>query len=362
MRAVSSTVRSLIRDGGFDAVWVADLMYGGERRLEGVPLSGSRLSWDGGSFVAGSGSVDVVWSDDHARSMVPREIGDWFAPFGSELQVDCLVSAGSFVERVPVGRFVIESTVDAESNPIPWSGRQIVVGESFTLNLKDTLVRVARDEFPFPTAPTSGSVWREVQSVSGMPVVRNVADASLPGGVSYDGKKDAVLSELFDLLGAWPAADAAGRLTARPKAWGLPVDDLVNVVADPLSMDSADTFNRVVVEGKLPGGGPVYGVAEVTDGPLRVRNADGSAAPFGVKTFRYSSQSLSTAAACDAYAAGVLPRVSRLRGVTRRVRETFNPLREVGDVLRFKGGLVRVQQVTHDGAVTDMVVEVPDEG
>lgn len=360
MRQVSTSARELIRDGGFDAVWVADLMYDGERRLAGVPIANPRLSWDAGQFVAGSGAVDVVWSDDHARSMVPRQIGDWFSPFGAELQVDCIVGAGVFSERVPVGRFVIESVPEAEDQSMPFQGRRVHAGQVFPVRLKDPLVRIVRDEFPFPTRATSSSVWGEIQSITGFPVVRNLPDAVVPAGLAYEGDKSAVLSKLFDALGAWPMVDAAGVLTARPKAWPAAVGAFDGLVSAPVSMDASQTYNRVVVQGKASNGDPVYGVAEVTEGYLRVRNRDGSASPFGVATFRYASDYLTTRAQCDAYARDLLPRVSRIRGVTRTITERFNPLRELGDVLELDGGLVRVQSVDHDGARTQMVVEVPD--
>ena len=360
MRQVSTTARELIRDGGFDAVWVADLMYDGERRLPNVGIRNPRLSWDAGQFVAGSGSLDIVWSDDHARSMIPEQIGDWFSPFGAELQVDCIIRAGVFSERVPVGRFVIESVPEAEDHSMPFQGRRIHAGEVFPVRLKDPLVRVVRDEFPFPTRATSSSAWGEVQAITGFPVVRNLPDAVVPAGLAYEGPKAAVLSKLFDALGAWPMIDAAGVLTARPKAWPAAAGSFDGLVSAPVGMDSSQTYNRVVVEGKSPSGEPIYGVAEVDEGFLRVRNADGSASPFGVATKFYQNDILETRAQCDAYARELLPRVSRLRGVTRTVTERFNPLRELGDVIPLDRGRVRVQSVAHDGAQTTLVVEVPD--
>jgi len=186
-------------------------------------------------------------------------------------------------------------------------------------------------------------------------------DVDLPTGLAYEGDKAGVLSKLFDVLGAWPMVDASGALTARPKVWGVPVDRVDGVVSAPMSLDAERTYNRVVVEGKSSTGEPVFGVAEVSEGPLRVRNADGSASPFGVATYRYASDFLGSRAACVRYARELLPRVSRVRGVSRTVTERLNPLRELGDVLEFDGGRVRVQSVAHGGAFTEMVVEVPDE-
>ena len=90
MRSCSDRARALIEapadefGGGFDVTWVVDLIYDNERRLANLPVSEVELSWDGSSFVQGSGSVRVVWADDFGSSMIPRELGDWFSPFGAE--------------------------------------------------------------------------------------------------------------------------------------------------------------------------------------------------------------------------------------------------------------------------------------
>lgn len=361
MRDVSDRTRALIRDGGFDRTWVTDLMYDGERRLANLGVADVDLRWNGNQFVSGSGSLKVLWADDHGTSMIPKQIGDWFSPFGAELQVDCVVGAGTFSERVPMGRFMIESVPDAVESEFLWRGRRVYPGEAFEVRLRDGMQRVIRDRFPFPTASTSSSVWGEIQAITGFPLVRNVTDVAIDRAVTHDEEKEQAVSKLFDRLGAWPHLNPAGVLTARPKAWPAAVDDLVGVVSAPRTIESSRTYNRVVVEGKAANGDALYGVAEITEGFLRVRNKDGSASPFGAATYTYSSELLTTQAQVDAYAAELLLRVSRVRGVVREVTERFNPLREVGDVLRFEGGLVRVIDVGHSDATTQLVVEVPDE-
>lgn len=361
MRTASAQTRQLIADGGFDRTWVADLMYDGERRLPNVPITDVALSWDASSFIVGSGALTVVWSDDHGRSMIPRQIGDWFSPFGAQLQIDCIVGAGVFAERIPQGRFLIDSVPEAVESKLPFQGRMINLGESFRVSVKDSLLRVQRDGFPFPTAARSTSAWQEIQSVTGLPVIRNLDDAAVPALTAYADDRDAVVSKLFDLMNAWPHPDSSGALTARPKAWPSPVDRIRGVVSAPLSLTAERTYNRVVVEGKSSSGEPIYGVAEVTDGFLRVRNDDGTVSPFGGATYRYQSDFLTTSEQCFAYARSLLPRVSRIRGVTRDITERFNPLREVGDVLESSSGIVRVRTLSHTGATTHLVVEVPDE-
>ena len=335
-------------------------MYDGERRIANVPVTDVAPTWSGGQFVAGSATARVVWSDDHATSMIPKQIGDWFSPFGAEVQLDVILRAGRFAERIPQGRFLIESVGDAAESTMPFDGRLIHAGESFKINLKDTLLRVQRDTFPFPTAPRSTSVWEEIQSVTGLPVIQNLPDRTIPR-TAYEGDRDAVLSRLFDMLDAWPHMTPSGAITARPKQWPAPVDEIRGVVSAPVTLTSDRTYNRVVVEGKDPDGEPIYAVAEVHDGFLRVRNPDGTASPFGGSTYQYSSEFLTTVEQCENYARSLLTRVSRIRGVTRDVTEPFNPLREVGDVLSFQGGVVRVREVSHTGATTHLVVEVPDD-
>jgi hypothetical protein len=335
-------------------------MYDNERRVQDLPVTDPSVQWDGSSFVQGSGSVRVVWADEYGKSMIPRQVGDLFSPFGAELQVDVLVSAGTFRERIPMGRFVIDEPTDAVEARMWFMGREIHPGEAFTLRLKDRLKKVEQDEFPFPTAPRSASAWGEVQAITGFPIVRTVPDATVTSAVAYEGEKRNTLNKLFDLMGAWPQLDPAGVLVGLPKAWGAPVGEIRGVVSAPVKMSAEQTYNMVVVEGKSSDGDPIYATADVTEGFLRVRNGDGSVSPFGQKPYRYASEFLTTFEQCAQYARELLARVSRVRGVTRDVVEPFNPLREVGDVLVFEGGLVRVQKVSHVGAETRLVVEVPD--
>lgn len=366
MRACSDTARALIEapadpeGGGHDVTWVADLMYDNERRVKNLAIQAPRVQWDGSLFVQGSGSVRVVWADDYGTSMIPRQVGDWFSPFGAEIQLDVIIAAGKFEERIPMGRFVIDEPTDPAEARLWFMGREIHPGEAFTLRLKDRLKKVEQDEFPFPTRPGSTSAWGEIQSITGFPIIRSVSDAVVTSAVAYEGEKRATLNKLFDLMGAWPQLDPAGVLMGLPKAWGPPVGEIRGVVSAPVRMSSDQTYNMVVVEGKSPNGDPIYATADVTEGFLRVRNTDGSVSPMGQKPYRYSSEFLTTHEQCAQYARELLTRVSRVRGITRDVVEPFNPLREVGDVLTFEGGLVRVQKVGHEGGATHLVVEVPD--
>ena len=366
MRRVPSQIAQLIRDGGFNVQWVADLMYDDKRRLTNVPLEvGPSLNWDGSRFVVGAGQARVIWNDDAARDGIPRNVGDWFAPFGAELQVDCIIGAGVFSARIPQSRFVITDVPDIVDSQMLWEGRMIHPGQAFTVSLKDRLAKVQRDAFPYPTASRSTSAWEEVQTMTGLPIVRTMPDVLVPP-TSYEGSREDALKSIFDRLDAWPHVDSTGNLTARPKKWPDPVDQFRQVISAPQSMTSESTFNRVVVIGKSPDGDPLYGVREIRSGFLRTRNIDGSQSPFGGATYSYQNDALSTQGLVDAYANDLLPRVARLRTRTRTVSEPFNPTREVGDVLtftdprRYGAEQLRILSLAHDGGVTRSTVEVAD--
>lgn len=249
----------------------------------------------------------------------------------------------------------------------PEKASRVVVESRVTLDLADYFLRVARDRFPFPASPQSTSMWDEAQRLTGLPVFRSIPDRTLPTAITYDEDRLDALEKVFGPSNAWPALTPQGALTAMPKEWPEPVGRIETVLEAPLEMRSENVYNRVVVEGKNPDtSGPVLrGIAEITDGFLRVRNRDGSRSPFGGNTYFYKSDFLTTQAQCQAYADELLPQVSRIRSVTRRLVEPFNPLRELGDVLVFadptRGGeesLVRVRKIEHSGATTVTEVEV----
>lgn len=372
MRDVSQKLRDLLDSGVFAVEWVADLYYGGDPKAQNVPLVNPRMSWDTSAQVQGSGSCQVLWDDLFGQSIVPREIGDLFSPFGAELQVDVVVSAGEFRERVPMGRFVLDSVPSGVEYALanPRGGVPVVVESTVDLDLADYFLRIARDEFPFPTSPKSTSMWDEAQRLTGLPVVRSIDDRTLPTNITYEQDRLEALGKAFGPSNAWPTLTPSGALTALSKTWPAPVGRLELVVDAPLVMRSENVYNRVVVEGKNPdpNGPPLIAVAEINDGYLRTKNADGTRSPFGGSTYNYKSDFLESQAMCQATADEMLPRVSRIRSVTRKVTIPFNPLYEGGDVLvlvdPFRQGeesLVRVRSIDHSGDETVLDVEVSDE-
>lgn len=371
MREVSQALRDVLDGGVYSIEWVADLYYDGEVKAQNLNVLSPRFSWDMSAQIQGSGSCQILWDDMFGQSIVPREIGDLFSPFGAELQVDVVVSAGAFAERVSMGRFVLDSVPDSVEYAIARAhgGVPLVAESRVTLDLADYFLRISRDSFAFPTSPKSTSMWDEAQRLTGLPVVRSIPDRLLPTNIAYDEDRLEALGKVFGPSNAWPTLTPGGALTARSKEWPASVDRVVTVLESPLVMRSENVYNRVVVEGKNPDpdGPPVRAVAEITDGFLRVENPGGARSPFGGNTYEYRSEFLTTQAQCQTYADELLPRVSRIRSVTRRVTEPFNPLREIGDVLVLvdpsrlnEESLVRVRSIDHSDGVTVLDVEVSE--
>lgn len=371
MREVSTRLRDVLDSGVFSIQWVADLYYDGDVKAQNLNVLDPKFSWDMSAQIQGSGSCQILWDDIFGQSVVPREIGDLFSPFGAELQVDVVVSAGAFVERIPMGRFVLDSVPDSVEYAVARAhgGLPVVVESRVTLDLSDYFLRLARDSFPFPSSPKSSSMWDEAQRLTGLAVFRSIADRALPTNIAYDEDRLEALGKVFGPSNAWPTLTPDGALTARTKDWPAPVDRLTAVLDSPLVMRSENVYNRVVVEGKNPDpdGPPLRAVKQIEEGFLRTQNRGGARSPFGGNTYRYESEYLTTQAQCQAYAEELLPRVSRIRAVTRRVVEPFNPLREVGDVIVLVDAarlgdesVVRVRSIDHSGAETTLDVEVAE--
>jgi hypothetical protein len=130
-------------------------------------------------------------------------------------------------------------------------------------------------------------------------------------------------------------------------------------------LSNTAVYNAVVVRGTAPDGSTiVLATAEVTDGPLRTKNADGSLSPYRRVPYYYTSQYITTQAQAQAYADTWISRVSRLRSLTYDLTETFNPLREVGDVLNVyrlgQSFTARITDIRRDSGVTQAVTVTVD--
>lgn len=365
MRFGSPELESVL-SGPFDSHYVADLYYNGERRIAGLPITRPRFGEDGGADIQHSGSCTVVWSDEFATSMSPAFLTDPLAPFGAQLVVYSVVTAGPFFERVEFGRFEITDVPSARDEMMKFRGEWLTTGSVVELELKDLFYGVSQESFDVPSSPSDlASTWRELGVLTDFPLIRNMDDVPITRSVLYpDSKLDAVYDLARVMLDAVPHLTANGSLTVRPNTWPAPVsvirrgEGLLSVSG---GMSASGIRNRVVV--RAAGGDPtVLAEAKITSGPLRVRNSDGSVSPFRVRTRHLSSEYVTTGGQAQALADSELPLVSTLRSRVVTVVETFNPLRERGDVVDIERPMVmlhgRVLTIDRSGPTQSLTVEV----
>ncbi|NQX36246.1 hypothetical protein [Herbiconiux sp. VKM Ac-2851] len=368
MRQHSAQLREVLALGSFDHEYTFDLYYDRERRRADMPVEDVKLNEDATGTIQQSGSLTVLWTDEFGASLSPSGIGDELAPFGAVIHLFSTITAGSFRERVLMGQYEITNVPAALDEQAVFQGQNITINSVVDIEFKELLNSVEQDRFDAPYAPRDlSSTWAELARVVGMPIVRSLPDAPISRSVVYEESRIDAIYDLAEQVGGVPHITPEGALAVRPDAWPAPVDTLERgnkgtVVEVQGALSSDGVSNRVVIRGRSDEQESILGIAEITEGPLRVRNADGSQSPFRRRTRYFSSEYVTNNDQGAAWARKQLPVVSRL-SVTLDVTEFFNPLRERGDVLRLRRGedllLVRILDIRRDsGPEMDMTVEV----
>lgn len=369
----SSSMLPAVLQGPHNWRWVADVIFNGSRPLQDVPLTNVSFTDDGSSLVQGSGSATIVYQDKFARSIAPAAVGDILAPFGTMLDVSVLVTAGpGFSERIRMGVYLIAGTPTIESETFRFNTAIVSRGDRIELQLKDLFYGVQRDRFAVPgSAPDLSSTWKEYQRLLDLPVTRSIADGPISTSVAYQEDKLQACYDLAAVLDATACMLSDGTASMRPNAWTAPVATISSGDVDPKgtlvriakSMANDNVYNQVVVRSNASDGTAILGSAEISDGPLRTRNPDGSRSPYRRVPYFYASDYVTTQAQGQAVANSLLPRVSRLRSVTVELVEKFNPLREVGDVVTvrrmsetFIGRVLKVTRSSRQTQTTTVVV------
>lgn len=375
MRPHSAELRDVLRGGAFNSRWVVDVFYDDIRAERDVPVTAVTFNEDGTAKIQQSGTLVIVWQDSYGNSVAPQAVGDLFSPFGTTLRLYKIITLGGlFQERVPMGTFVVSDTPEIDS--VRWSffGRSRVKGEKIKLVFKDPFYKVQRNRFYVPgVTPSLASVYDEIQRLTLLPVTRStVTDGTIPRALVYDEDRLEAVYELANVLDAVPYMTADGTVSLRPNVWGSAVDtiDAANasedgrgtLVSASYGMSAEGVYNAVVFRGQGQQAG-VLASAQITEGPLRVANANGSDSPFGRVPYFMSSQLVKTPAEAAAIVATWLPRVSRPQATILTITEVENPLREVGDVVtvrragqEFPGRVLSVLRTVGKTQTTRVVV------
>lgn len=357
MRFGTQALKDALRLGDFNKRYVADIFSNGARVLKDVPITAPRLTESASSLVQGTGSFTVVYQDDFAREISPSQIGDVFSPFGTQVVISAIITVGAgFTERIQLGTYLVSETPSIITTRYLFNGALVTKGDRIDVSIKDLFYGVQRDRFHVPGSPPSLiSVWDEVQRLTGLTVTKTITDGTITAEVAYQEDKLQAVYDLATVLDATACVLSDGSVSMRPNVWPASVDTLSwgddgTLIHAGRGMANDLVYNQVVVRSHdTTNGAAVLATAELTTGPLRTSNPDGSLSPYRRVPYFYSSQFITNAAQAQAYADRTLPRVSKLRSVSVVLTEVFNPLREIGDVITVK----RLGE-TFDGRVTDI--------
>lgn len=336
MIATTDDLALILRVGGFQFSWVADVIVDGDRVLQDLPLEDVKLVSDGTAKIRNQGTCTIVYSDQLGATAVPDDITSWFTPYATFLVISYVVSLAGFSERVTRGRFKIVGVSDPQESRVTFRDQVLSIGSRLTLTLADDFAVTDRERFIAPSSPADlSSVWAEIGRISGLPLNRTVADSDINRAVTYQESRIDALFDLAAILDGLPYMNPAGLVTIQPRVWpaeseALPMGQLGRIVAsevDDLTDDGI--YNQVVVRSHGDDQTMVLATAQVLTGPLRYGG------PFGRVPYFAASEFITTTAQAQEYADSLLPSVSRIPAARLQIECLPDPRREVGDVVPF---------------------------
>lgn len=268
--------------------------------------------------------------------MWPRSPQDLLAPYGSA----CLVEYGIALRRGDIEWVpVIYGMLDESQRQRPLSGS----GE-LTVKLVDRSARVAEDRFDAPAQTVAGAtvvaeIRRLIQATlgSGVAVLDKTGSSQIAAVLEIERERWADgVETLADSIAAECFFDPTGTgiiraqpTLADPVVWVVRSGQAGTILTATDTLSRAEVYNRVIASGQRSDGtAPVFAVATDTD-PASPTFYSG---PFGKKSRRYPSPSLTTVPQCQAAAAALLARVLGA-GASVQLTTLVNPALDTGDVV-----------------------------
>lgn len=332
----SANLPGVLRGGSFRRELVADVFYGSTRLLADVPLEDWTLTGDADAEIKTAATATVVYSGDFAESVTPRDLTDALSPFGQEMYVYMLISAGGFEDRIPMGVYRIDDVPSASDAQIRFRERVITVGSRVQLTLLDRFVGVKRALFrSLEQPPSLTSAWAEFARITKLQVTRNVSDVAIPNTVTYSRSRISAAQQIAGVLGGRAFMLADGTAGIIPDVPGAAVAELQigeeGVVMDvDYSLHSEGVYNVVVLDFEDENGNPLHSEAPIGDGPLSVNG------PYGEYVTEYPSDQrefITTQEQGDAAVLAHLQKVSVTDSYELPVQCIIDPRLELGDVV-----------------------------
>jgi len=338
MRHASAQTLSIL-EGSFELTYQADLIYNDVVLFQNLPISTPSLSWDSTADVEGSGSCEVLWTDDYATSLKPDSPQDWLAPFGTRLVIYAVISVPPFRERIPLGVYTITAVPSADDYPLMYQHRRITVGSRVQLDFSDRMVEVQDDRFSRLAQPSQlFSVYTELAVLTGFQLTRTIPDGPITRKVVYEESRIKACQALAEIIGGVPFMESDGTLSLRPIRATTPVAALTvgetgTIVQVGSAMSREGVYNGVVIRGETDEQGAILAERWVMTGPLAATQPGGPRTPFHRRPAFYSSPFITTQAQADAAISALLDRYSATCASQLDITCVVNPLLQVGDVV-----------------------------
>lgn len=341
----------VITEGSFQLEMVGDVYLGAQRLIEGVPLDDWTLTGDYDAAVKTGAKCTIAYQGDFAESYTPREAGDALAPYGQEIHLFAVVTAGGFTERVRAGVYRIDDVPNSRDEVMRVGDRKLTIGSIVSLDLIDRSDAVNTLSRSLEQPASLSSVWAEIVRVSRLQVTRTVADVAIPNSVVYARNRLETVQQLAGLLQGRAVMRSDGTLGVVPDVIGTPAITLSTgepagtIIGDEYSLSTRQLANVVIGDFEDDDGRAIHSEAAITSGPLSVLG------PFGERVVEYpqdQKQFIRTQATADRATRNHLAKVS-----TRGPREI--PVTLVPDIRLEIGDAVRLERA--DGTVDGRVVK-----
>lgn len=329
-----------VLSGSFSRRLFVNVFHGTDRVKADVPFTSWSFEGSKSSAVKYSGSGTVVYESVAGESLVPTGTTGVLSPFRARLELVMEISAGGFLERVPLGMFRVVDVRNARDITAVVNGAEVVVASEVTVEFRSLDEDVRRWGFRYPEQPPSaGSCFDEIRRITGMPVEETVADKPITGSPIWEAKQDGRLEavqSLADTLGGVAVVNSVGAWEILPDTVGDPVGSIrlgergtVLDVSDEIETDTV--YNEVVGTFEDEDRNPIYAIAQVTVGDLAV---DGNYRP---NTRYYSSDKVRTQHQANVAVQSVLDLSIGSQSYDVLIQCHINPLVELGDVLTLEG-------------------------
>lgn len=367
MRDASDDLREILAGGSFDTRLIVDVFYGPDRTIANLGCDSFDLRWSRESDIKAAGTLQIAHVTDDGQPLVPSKVDDPLAPYGQEVNLLLEVTAGDFKETIPLGYYRIASIPSGTDGYIDFKDGEVSAGTVARIEIEGRLSRLKRWGFRSEENPIYTSAYDELARISGMGIVRTLADVTIPTTLVYEavrGGRLKAVRTIANLLGGTEYVTPDGSLSVWPNAPGPAVAELLlgengTVTGLDRGMDSEELYNAVVGDFETADRQPIHVEVEAPG----LLNPAGN---YGENTLYVTNPSITTPLAAQTYVEGVLAQVSSPKVQRITVQCVINPLLEDGDVVTVthpeltSGKKITGQIVSHSFGASRLMTVVLD--